>query len=366
MSSQNSELAHDSVTIFENGLEENLRHPIAEDAPIGKDPRFEAPGVAIYRELRDARSAARNDERKHERGESGAIQSGASPEWRRVRDLALQLTREAAKDVEVLAWLIEAETRLYGYAGLARSFRLVHDLVALFGADLHPRPEEPDDDPYAVMAGLNGVGREGALIQPLRLTPLVPGAPWGQFSLWDSEMAGARDALQQAISIAGVDAMSQRHGEVRAAITALDQLDALLAEKLGGDAPPFAQIREILDDTERTIRRLAGLDDSAGVAEVAGTDVNAAAPQNPATKAPGGPITSREEAFSELLRISAYFRKAEPHSPIGYALETLVRRGRMDFLALIEELIPDDHTRESVMTMAGVRPQRDRESGEDG
>ena len=105
----------------------------------------------------------------------------------------------------------------------------------------------------------------------------------------------------------------------------------------------------------------------AAVAALAACQRNApssapAAIETPAPAAPaplpapsGTQINSREDAFEMLLRIAAYFRRTEPHSPIAHSLETLVRRGRLDFLALIEELIPDETTRQSVMKTAGIQ-----------
>lgn len=319
--------------------------------PTGPDPRTTEPVVSIYRQLRDSRNEARQDERQQEASENAGKAISLSPAWQNVREMATRLLADHAKDVEALVWLTEAETRLDGHAGLARSLRLIRQLIQNFGTALHPQPEEPDDDTFAALAGLNGVGREGTLIQPLRLVPLVPGSGWGENSLWMTMDATTSPGVASAMAAAGPAAMGRIFADIRAAQEELALLDQVLTDELGGAAPPTAQIRAILDDTERTVRRLAEL-----------TEPQAAAPESqhepaasPAQATATGPITSREEAFDQLLRISAYFRKAEPHSPIGFALETLVRRGRMDFLTLLQELIPDDSARASVMTNAGIR-----------
>ncbi|KMO17280.1 hypothetical protein QR78_17830 [Methylobacterium indicum] len=65
-------------------------------------------------------------------------------------------------------------------------------------------------------------------------------------------------------------------------------------------------------------------------------------------------IASRDQAFDELLTIAAYFRQTEPHSPISYALETVVRRGRMTLLDLLGELIPEAEGRERFLRQAGI------------
>jgi type VI secretion system protein ImpA len=42
------------------------------------------------------------------------------------------------------------------------------------------------------------------------------------------------------------------------------------------------------------------------------------------------------------------------------SIETLVRRGRMDFSELLAELLPEQHTRNAVLTAAGIKPATDK------
>lgn len=335
-----------------------LLFPIEDGNQIGRDPRTSPMGQVIYRSLRDARSQARADERQQEASGAHGTALNLSSAWTDVRNLAQKLLQEAAKDLEVLAWLIEAETRLNGFAGLADSLTLTVEVVQIFGPDLHPHPEEPDDDPYAAIAGLNGIGREGALIQPLRLIPLVPDAQWGQFCLWDI-LRGEEDALQNKMEAVGVMEMQTQLEHAMNAARTLERLNVTLSEALGAKAPSLGHIAETVDSAIRGIRRLAGLTTNS----TQFADDSSAERENAQTVAvPTEQISSREEAFEALLRISAYFRKTEPHSPISYAIETIVRRGEMDFLTLIRELIPDDNTRENVMTTAGIRNVSDEKT----
>lgn len=323
--------------------------------PTGGNVRIEGNGQRLYRAMRDLRSQARGKERRQEAGEAEAGARMSVPkEWEEIRPLAVSVLSEHSKDVEVLVWLTEAETRIDGYAGLARSARLIADLVRNFGTALHPEPEEPDDDRFAAIAGLNGVGREGTLVQPLRLLPLVPGAAYGQFTLWDVESGAGSDTVRAAMHEAGGDAMRRHYADIAEALDAIRDCDLALTEIAGTDAPPFAQILDVLDNTERAVRRLASLDGTQSPEEQ--QDERSAPVSNTAVRTPGtDAINSREEAFEQLLRIAAYFRRAEPHSPTADSLETLVRRGRLGFLALIQEFIPDESARQAVMKTAGIQ-----------
>lgn len=65
--------------------------------------------------------------------------------------------------------------------------------------------------------------------------------------------------------------------------------------------------------------------------------------------------SSREEALAELVRIAAYFRKTEPHSPISYTLEEAVRRARMTLPELLAELAEDPTHIQRILMAAGIR-----------
>ena len=65
-------------------------------------------------------------------------------------------------------------------------------------------------------------------------------------------------------------------------------------------------------------------------------------------------IETRDDALRELGRIATFFREKEPHSPISYALETLIRRARLPLADLLRELIPDEAVRRSALNMAGI------------
>jgi type VI secretion system protein ImpA len=47
----------------------------------------------------------------------------------------------------------------------------------------------------------------------------------------------------------------------------------------------------------------------------------------------------------------------EPHSPTSYAIETLVARGRMNLIDLLDELLPDAGSRSQFLQVAGIGPK---------
>ncbi|KAB0680244.1 type VI secretion system protein TssA [Aureimonas leprariae] len=328
---------------------------ITEGRPTGVNLRTDPVHRELYYRLKDARSAARGAERSVVPGEPMRLASA----WSDVRALAVQALTEVTKDVEVLAWLAEAELRIGRFAGLARVFDAAAVLVEASWDEMHSIDGDGPEDKAAPFAGLNGVGGEGTLIQPIRLCPLVPDAHFFELSLWDYQVA-QRDGsgrLRDAVADAGRDAMATHLETVRACQAAFARLTQALDRRCGPHSPPSSNTRAVLEEVRAAISDVAQLSDAVEeVAPAAAAGTNGkASPANAVARR--GEIASREEAFQRLLEVAAYFRRTEPHSPLSSSIETLVARGRMDFLRLLEELLPDPHVRRTVLASAGIQPQ---------
>lgn len=323
----------------------------------------------IYYRIKDARNQARTAERGISPGENISL----SPAWTEVSNLGLQIVSSKSKDLEVLSWLAEAELRLHGFEGLRNIYRAITSLLDKYWEQLHSVGDDDPEERFAPLAGLNGIGGEGTIIQAIRLTPLVPGAKFAQYSLWDFQLSQRpnetkrRDELNQAVTEAGVAAMRAHLDGLNDCIAAFDGLVALLGERCGSEAPPSSNTHNVLAEAASAIRALAGIDPEADAAAASEARLQAAnanvATDKPATerKPPNADaIGSREEAFELLSAVARYFRRTEPHSPISLAIETLVRRGRMDFSELLAELLPEQQVRNAVLTAAGIQPKSNK------
>lgn len=76
----------------------------------------------------------------------------------------------------------------------------------------------------------------------------------------------------------------------------------------------------------------------------------------PVGRAAPGQILNREGALKQLEELSAWFRRTEPHSPLAYTLEEAVRRGRLTWPELLEELLTDKTVRDGLLVKLGIRP----------
>ncbi|TBF27829.1 type VI secretion system protein TssA (plasmid) [Rhizobium leguminosarum] len=348
--------------------------PLEQNHPCGENVRSNTAFREIYYRIKDARNAARTAERSIIPGETITI----APAWHDVSNLGLQLLSSKSKDIEVLAWLAEAQLRLRGFSGLHDVYVATVSLLDKHFDALHSIGDGDVEERFAPFAGLNGVGGEGTLIQAIRLTSLIPGGKFAQFSLWDFQLSQRpneterRKELQQAAAEAGVAQMSAYLDVLTGCIAAFDRMVEILDEHCGDQAPPSSNTRNVLQEAASAIRMLAGIE--------APTEAPLAAPQAlasqgseplPASETDGSEaiglrpvsaemIRSREEAFELLIAVARYFRRTEPHSPISMSIETLVRRGRMDFFELLAELLPEQQTRNAVLTAAGIQPVADK------
>jgi type VI secretion system protein ImpA len=364
-----------------------LLAPVPGDAPAGADLRADSSPQSIYFRLRDARAEARAAERAMEADDAA---SAAPPQWRTIRDLAMEAIAGYSKDLEIAAWLTEALLRCDGLIGFTAGARLMIGLVEGFWDDLFPLP---DEDGMATrvgpVAGLNGQSGEGTLSQPLRKLPLFARPDGAPIQLWQFEQSSDLAAIvdperrQQRID-AGVVPFETVENEARAAgaahFTALrDQASAAAASwralsealdsRAGADAPPTSRVHEILEKIATVAARFAGPEGaapgdaadgapgaSAGMAPGAG--VPSFSPGfSGGEGAPGsGALASREEALRSLAAIAEFFRRTEPLSPLSYTLQEAVRRARMSWPELLEEIVPDLSLRAQILISLGIRP----------
>lgn len=364
---------------------EALLAPISDEAACGADIREDASPTSVYYQLKDARSSARAAERSMDADDESA---GLLADWRTILDVAPKVLSTRAKDLEAAAWLAEALLRAHGFAGLRDGFLLIEQLADRFWDGLYPLPDEDGmETRVAPLTGLNGETSDGALIQPIRKAPLLPGGD-RDFALWHYEQAAdlgrVSDAAKRQARIDGgavtMDVLEAAAKALPASHfrTLLDDIDGCIAafgalgnklyEKAGHDSPPGAAIRGVLTAARDAVADLGR--DKLAIADAADADAAAAADPGGETaattggavgaavqvKVGSGVIASREDAFRALLQIADFFRKTEPHSPISYTLEEAVRRGRMTLAELLEELITDESARKHFLVASGVRP----------
>lgn len=351
---------------------EALAAPFEGDNPCGPNLRQDESDNAPYYALRRLQGQARTAERQAamaavaaEGEDVDAGDASVLKEWSGLLELCEKTLRESSKDIEVVSWMIEALVRLHGFDGLRDGFGLAVQLVERYWDNLHYDTEDSDPGAKAQpFAGLNGTDREGALIRPFKTVPLTPDLEAGGpgFGLGKCEQLQRDGRLGEAEAAARLDGANfypPMMAALKAAQAAYRRLTELFDEKMGSDAPGTSQIREAFEGAERMARTLGGMYLPAGdAADAAGGTDGPATAGGPAMIARSGTFATREQALEMLKAVAKFFREQEPHSPISYALESMIERARMPLFDLLADLLPDEDARRRVLQNAGIRPPR--------
>lgn len=363
---------------------DTLLAEIAGDAACGVDIREDASPTSLYYQIKDARADARAAERRAQVAEDGEADAEGQAAWRQVLNLAPKILSGQTKDLEIVAWYIEALVREHGFPGLRDGLRLAHGLVERYWDDLFPRPDEEGlETRIAPLTGLNGEDAEGTLIAPLNQIPITEGYTYGPFAVWQYEQAYELDKItdpekREARIEAGAVSMDKvKQSVIETSPTffrtlaedmdecqsALTDYSSLLDEKCDGRGPPTSNIRDALTRAREVVNFLAKDELSAGVAEEGGGDVAAGSSAGAAAttgSAPiSGAITSREQAQKLLMKVAEFYRRTEPHSPVSYAVEQSLRWAQMSLPELLAILVPDDSARTEYFRLVGISQPSD-------
>lgn len=361
-----------------------LLAPIAGDSPAGEDVRADYSAQSPYNRLRDARSNARDAEKQAESFDPGGQPAvDPAPFWRTLREIGLKLLQENTKDLEIAAWVTEGFVRSHGLGGLAGGSQLIAGLAERYWDVVFPLPDEYGiETRVAAVTGLNGRNGNGSLIAPLFKLILFnrpDGSPIALYQYQASAKLATLDARarQQRIEngvipfeqielearTTGRASMIQLRADAAAALAGWQAMTAVLDEKAGAEAPSTSHVRDVIQEIVDIAARFAPEEPTAASAEqpVAQTgEADAAAglaDLTPGTMAAApGRIVSREDALRSLESIAAYFRRTEPHSPLSYTLDEAVRRARLPWMELLNEVISDRGSRDAILTTLGIRP----------
>ena len=358
---------------------EDLLCDIDEIAPIGRDLRLDSSPQSVYFRLRDARSEARAQERVADTDPT-ATDTGLR-HWATMRELAMAALSRETKDVEIAAWLTESLVRSDGLPGLAVGADLMRGLIERFwDRNLLPQPDEDGiDGRLAAIAGLDGEGGNGALLQPLRKLVMFERNDGTPVSFWQFEQSEDVSTLGDAARknqrlASGIMPFAELEAEARGigrpmltilaedATRALDAWRALagaLDKVAGRDAPSIGRVQELLAKLLRLATRYADVPAPAPTAEAAESASDAAAPQVPAAPPAVDAKPDREALLTEVSRIAALFRKTEPNAPIGYTLDEAVRRARLGLPDLLKEMMPELAPRAALLAGLGIRSTAD-------
>lgn len=285
------------------------------------------------------------------------------PDWRSVKRLAEGLF-ERTRDVRIAIYWARAQVHLEGARTLPASMRLVHGLLERYWDDLHPRLD--DGDAYARVNALNDMAGVAGLVGDLRQSTIVAGRGFGELHGRELEIAlgmlepregeAPMTAAQIGHMLAdAVDEDPKLRSFAGAAAARLEQLDALMQEKVGyGSAPDLSALKSLLSGLQGLMPADAAAESSAdGAGDTVGdaafgaaTDdapMAAAAPRRGGARGAGlpGSIDSREDALRAIDLVCAYLDRTEPTNPAQFFLRRARKLVDKNFIELVRELAPE-------------------------
>jgi type VI secretion system protein ImpA len=287
------------------------------------------------------------------------IAKAEDPQWREVFDHAEALLGRT-RDLRVAVHLTHASLNLVGMAGLAGGLSLIEGLVRNFWDQVHPRLDEGDKDPTLRINSLSELesppppGSRPApyLLRSLDRVPLVRSAQAGAFAYRDVKLARGEIAphasekslvpqlalIEAAFQESDLEVLQASAQAVGGSLATLKALREYLRGQVGAErAPGFAILEKELQGMQRLLAEHLG---RRGVGAVA--LATAATPDAATTAAAGaiGEIRTREDVVKILDRVSAYFEKYEPSSPVPLLLHRAKRLVAKDFMEILRDLTP--------------------------
>ncbi|HDY7775033.1 TPA: type VI secretion system protein TssA [Vibrio vulnificus] len=356
--------------------------PISAEQPAGVDPRSDITPQSLYYRLKDQRMQARNIERNAIIEEEPILNYANL--WQVFLDEVPQALTSQTKDLEYVAWLIEALTRLDGFKGMAVGYELATYYLENYWADLYPMPDEDGlETRISPIIGLNGIDNEGTLIFPLSCIPMTEGLSEQPYAYWEYQQAldfercdedkkrAKRDQgvpelsdITQAVKSSSSQFYQRLIEDLNRAISSFERFSQAL-DSACEEVTPSSYISRKLDAIHSAIMHLAS-DKMIKVSK----ETNSDEPSHSASSYEGesdgrgqgeanfqllaANMHSREQAIVQLQRVADFFRETEPHSPVSYTIEQVIRWCGMSLPELLAELISDGDAKKGYFRLVGI------------
>ncbi|MBH0058426.1 type VI secretion system protein TssA [Pseudoalteromonas sp. SWXJZ94C] len=360
--------------------------PISESQFAGTDPRADVSPTSTYYSLKDLRNQLRAAERNALVDEEGI--SSLARDWLPLLEQCSTAIKTESKDIEYLAWLIEALCRIYGFKGLAFGFNVARYLIENHFDSLYPSLDDDDEisDKVSAIVGLNGAAGEGTLIIPIKSIYLTDSVSLDSFSFWEYQQGydisrlsedkrskkiaqGAVDyeKVEQSAAETSIEFFINLKNDIEETIEQFSLLSIALDE-VTGSPQPTSNIKQALESGLAAINHVAAdkfeaANKAAVKAAAKLKNTQAAETENESEDAPAtsptaianDEINSRDGAIDKLKEIALYFRETEPHSPMSYTIEQVIRWSELSLPELLNELITDSDARTGYFKLSGIK-----------
>jgi type VI secretion system protein ImpA len=337
-------------------LRDDLLNPIAGENPSGVNLRYDR----VSDQIKEARSE----------GEASVLGNLASPkkaDYKLVIKLAGDALATRSKDLQLAAWLTEAQVKREGIGLVEPCLKLMLELQQQFWETLYPEIEEGDLGMRAVPIewACNRIGdilREAAITKDgLSFFQYRESRAVGYEA--DAESSDSkRQAREQAIAdgkVTGEEfdkafaatpkawyvAMEEA---IRASTETMETLQAYCEEKYGDDGPGFGKLRAAMEEVGGVVRQLLnekrkiepdepGADEEEAAEQEAeaepGTAAEETAEAAPARARSGRSVSAEpvdhDDAIARIQAGAKFLQKENSSSPVAYLVMSALRLGEL-------------------------------------
>lgn len=316
-----------------------------EEAPSGEDLEYDP----AFTELEIAAQPG------EERQAGDEILPGEDPDYKEVAKLA-QVVLERSHDLRAAVFMAEAQLRLNGYVGFAKTTSFIAQSLDTYWDSCHPQlDEDDDDDPTMRVNAVLALTDSNRILRGVRRAPLTKSRTFGMISLRDiavadgeltppSDMDSVPDPQQVAAAFQDTDPDELREiaDSVAQAFADVQAIDAQFSDKTPGQGPDLDPLLKLLKQANARLSGAIGdpvEEEADDMAEDDGGSVSA--PVASGGGGGGGGVNSRTDVLNMLDRIIGYYERQEPSSPLPILLLRAKKLVNADFLTIVKDMAPD-------------------------
>ncbi len=289
-----------------------------------------------------------------ERQAGDKIIAAEDPDFKEVTEAALAVL-EQSHDLRAGVFLSMSELRLRGFPGFADGTAYLRGCLERYWDTCHPQLDADDDnDPTQRINVILSLASPETILRGIRITPLTDSRTFGRISLRDIAIAeGEATASEEDEAVPDSSSIGAAFQDtdpkflqaalsgVRQSLENVQAINARFDEMLPGRGPDLDSLMKLLGQVIARLEPVtSGATEAAQAAEVAaGAPVAAAAPASGGGGV--GAINSPSDVQNALDRIIAYYKRAEPSSPVPILLTRAKRLVSADFLTIVKDMAPN-------------------------
>lgn len=285
------------------------------------------------------------------------------PNWNEVFRMGSGLL-ERSRDLRVLTRVCQAALHKYGLPGLAQGLALMAQWIENDWDHLYPQLETDGDyDPLSRSNAISEISDHEGLVQALRQIPFLETSVGAvSISVADQVLEGKQeegkaivfspDQLSRML-VAEKDKNEDRLAAISSISSSLASINSTLKVRLESEYWPDIDL--LTGTFTRLGRFIAAQLQEQGQEQIDPAPAQADENRN-VPRAPGAlpaALSNRNEAYRALALAREYFERHEPSHPAPLLIRRLERIDGSDFLAIVEELMPDAMSQ--VRQLAGER-----------